>query len=583
MLKIFVVLLLVVGVTAAASPPVQPATIALPKSIALTSRLLRDIPELQQKITLDATDRPVGEVVSSLSLQVDLSAERNVADQRVTLHLMNQPVYVLMDRLTRLLSHHPDTSEGYQWGHLDRAAGTRPAYQLWRDGHSVDEEQGALDYPRREIAVLLRDVRNMANLSPEDLAKYTGDLPFKIGGPEDSVIVRAFQGLSDSQIDALVAGQPLPLDPNVFAPEIAALHQKEVDQAQANWQSAQAYLAANPNVSLPGVSLSDPPPDVPLTPPMLSVTLNNDDAEMMLSDPAYTTPGWYTISLEGVSGPVVMLDTYDTNESRDPYRVPLPDVPHSGLVVDLTPLLTAKSVSPAQRRDVGFTLQALAHTAHINIYQEDFLHGSAQIEASEIPDAVGLTTLKGPLPVLIAAICAHWNYQWQKVGNDYLFWSRTWAQDRADDVPERLLAPWRQRLQKQRSLAFNDRADMAAALTWRQVGLTLATALPEAGPWDFSLYRTLHFVGLLSPLQASAASSESGLPLASLASWQQEAFSQNFQRQLKTVTEDQSSGAVITLQVEDASNARGQRVILTVKANDQKLMETRSFIPRSKP
>ena len=586
MLKGFltVTLCLVVGTVASASPSAQSIATMPSRILQPGAHLLRDIPELQQKITLDATDRPIGEVLAKISpsLPVDLSAERNVADQRVTLHVTNQPVYVLMGRLTRLLSHHPDTSEGYQWGNLDRAAGTRPAYQLWRDGHSVNEEESALDYPRREIGVLLRDVRNMSGMSPQDLQKYAGDFPYKISASTDSLYTRAFQGLSDTQLDDLVAGQPLPLDPTVFAPEIAALHQEEVDRAQAGWKSAQAFLAANPGASMPGVSLSSPPPDVPLTPPMLSV-VPGSNYENYTDNFFLSSPTQYNVHLEGVSNDSLLLDTYDTNANRSPDRVPPPKGPQLGPIVDLTPLLTAKSVTPAQRRDVGFTLQALAHAAHITFYQEDFLHRSAEIEATEAPNVVGLTTLKGPLPVLIAAICTHWNYQWQKVGDDYLFWSRTWAQDRADDVPERLLSPWRQRLQKQGKLTLADRADMAAALTWRQVGLTLKVALPETGPWSNDLYQMLHVIGLLSPAQNSAASSESGLAFASLAPWQQEAFAQSFRRQLKTVTNEQLNNAVMALEVEDVPDPLGQRAILTLKTSAQKLMQTRGFIPLPNP
>ncbi len=492
----------------------------VPSEAPAPGRLLRNIPQLQQKISVDATDRPVSEVLDHLSpsLQVDLSAERNVADQRITLHVANQPLYLFMGRLTRLLSHHPDTAAGYQWGSLDRIAGARPAYQLWRDGHSMSEEQNALDYPRREIAVLLRDYRNTAGMSPQELTKYKGDLPYIGANPKDDPTARAFQGLSDAQIDALVAGQPLLLDPAAYSVEIAAL-----EKAQ---------------------------PGVPLAPPQLTVTPANDDWNY---DYGAAAPGQYEVFLEGVDNGGMVLDTYDTNASRDPVRMALvksaaPEK-SQGPIVDLAPLLTAKTVTRDQRRDVGFTLQALAQTAHLTLYQEDFLHGSSQIEPTEDPSGIGLTTLKGPLPALLDAICAHWDYRWQKVGSDYLFWSRTWAQDRAEDVPERLLSVWRQRSRQPGGLTVDDRAEIAAALTWRQVSRTLITALPESGPWQLREYRDLRLLGQLSPVQEAAARSSDGLAFASLALWQQQSLRQSFKKELASVPDDQLNAATLTIQI----------------------------------
>ncbi len=568
------------------------ATAQLPESGAPV-RLLRDIPELQQKITLDATDRPAGEVLAHLSpsLPVDLSAERDIADQRVTLHLVNQPVYLLMDRLTRLLSHHLDAPKGYQWGHLDRAAGTRPAYQLWRDGHSVNEEQAALDYPRREVAVMLRDLRDLAGMSPQDSETYTEkliagvspqvlaghkrDYPFNFCDPSEEIYAHALRGLSDSQLDDLVSGQSVPLASSAFTADVASLHQQEIDRSQAMQKS---FLADHPGMSLSALAL--PPVNIPPSlgqgPLMLTVAPDSED-EDLLYDPAHTNPGTYTITLQGIPNSSLRVNTYDTSTNRAPEYVSLPTGPNLGPAIDLAPLLRAKGVTNDQRRDLGFTLQALAHAAGITVYQEDFLRGSVYPDPGSNPDnktpeAFGLLTLKGPLPVLIAAICTHWNFQAQKLGDDYFFWSRTWAQYRADDIPERLLAPWRQRLQTQGRLTLNDHAEIAAALTWRQVSLTLQTALPEPRPWTLDLYRLMRVLGQLSPVQQEAMLSPDGLAFASLSPWQQQAFCQIYKKRLNAVSDDQLGEAVVTLEAEDIPDVSVERLTLTVKANDKSLM-----------
>ena len=92
-----------------AAPPSAP-TLPVGISASPKSTLLRDDPLLQQKITLEVTDRPLGDVLKALSpaLKADLTVSAGIADQRVTLHLTDQPVYLLLNRLPQLLSHLPD-------------------------------------------------------------------------------------------------------------------------------------------------------------------------------------------------------------------------------------------------------------------------------------------------------------------------------------------------------------------------------------------------------------------------------------------------------------------------------------------
>ncbi|MBV9848130.1 MAG: hypothetical protein JO250_00440 [Armatimonadetes bacterium] len=544
-------------------------------------QLLRDIPALQQKITVEATDRPLGDVLARLSptLKVDLTARREAADQRVTLHLTDQPVYSLMDRLVILLSHDPDRPHGYHWGPLDRPAGARPVFQLWRDSASEAEERDALDYPRREAAVLLRDLRNMAGMTPQERAQYKGEEPHGWDDNADKVYVKAFKSLSDAQIDALLDGEAVPLDPALFAADLAALRQQKRDSMKHEQELAALTHTADPYPN----GIPEPPP--PAAPPTLTVTRRDQDDDERLPE-AF---GQYLISinLDGAASEHIVLDTYDTNTNPDPRSLwPTEAAKASGPVVDLTPLLTARTVTTEQRRDVGFTLQALAQAAHITLYQEDFLRRSSQVEQSD-PPQYGLQTLKGPLPTLIAAICAHWNYQAQKVGDDYLFWSRTWAQDRAVDVPERLLAEWRRKMEKQGALTLDDYAEVAAALTWPQIRLTFNTAIPGTSFATMvpRTYHALRVVGLLSPAEHAAAFSDAGLPLAAMPPWEQEAFAGTFQKELSDVSGDQLDQAILTVQTPDDSHVYGQRVALKVAAGDQTLLAAGGtvFTPEKRP
>lgn len=523
-------------VWAGAAPAPAPVKTASPPK----SNLLREDPLLQEKVTLEVTDKPLGDFLAELSpkLKVDISAASQVADQRVTLHLTDQPLYLLMNRLPALLSHTLDKPHGYYWEKLDRPATARPAFNLWRDLRSVQDEEYARDYPRREAGVLLRDLRSLSRLTPQERVQYKGDYPYTrfpgISPTEDGPEGTALRGLTDDQIETLLGGEKIALDPVVFAKEIAAFKQRQRTDRD------RVYAVA--------IGAGHPVPEPPDVPPAISISRMDEDGDY----PDQATK--YELHLEGVNSYGTVLDVYDTNQSRNPSREKL-SIPAAAEgvmpVIDLTPLLTGKSVTPEQRKDVGFTLQALAKAAHINLYQEDFFSRGATWGY----DSPGLATLKGTLPQLITAICAEWDYHAEKVGDDYVFWSRTWAQDRAADVPDRLIAKWRSRLQKQGALTLSDNAEIAASLSWPQVHSTLNVALPEVGIWDsVRAYKTLRLMGLLSPLERDAAFSANGLALTNLTPWAQQAFAADFQRDFARVPSDQLHQAVLTFQTGQAGS-----------------------------
>ena len=263
------------------------------------STLLRDDPLLQQKITLEATDRPLGEVLKVLSplLKADLTASASIADQRVTLHLIGQPVYRLMDRLPHLLSHLPEHPHGYYWEKLDRAAKQRPAFNLWRDLRSVQDEERELDYPRREVAKMLRDMRDLCRMTPEERKNYHGDYPYVLlpddikeqpFGQSGVALAKALRPLTDEQLDALMDGEKIALDSGLFADEIAAAKQAQRDQIKH-----QQEFAKRTNTQDSYVKGIPEPPDVI---PTISVKTQDDNGRVMAHAQLY---GVY---LSGVQG-----------------------------------------------------------------------------------------------------------------------------------------------------------------------------------------------------------------------------------------------------------------------------------------
>ncbi len=556
-------ILLLMGLLPPAGPGGAAPTPA-PATAPASPTLLRDDPLLQQKITLEATDRPLGEVLKDLSpmLKVDLSASSQIADQRVTLRLTGQPLYLLLNRLPQLLSHLPEKPHGYYWEKLGRPANARPAFNLWRDLRSLQDEEYARDYPRREAARMLRDMRDVIPLTAEQRREFKSDYPPARLRGDPTPLDRALQNLSDAQIEALVDGEKMPLDPAMFAGEIAAFKQKQ------RADSLRTYAEA--------IRAGYPPPEPPDVPPALSV-------ERMDKDGTYPNQATeYEVKLEGVNDYGNGLEVYDTNTDRAPNRVPPPIAGPKEPVFDLAPLLTDRAVTPAQRKDVGFTLQALAKVAHVTLCQEDFIKAGATAKY----DTPGPTPLKGTLPQLIAGICREWDLHTEKVGDDYVFWSRTWALDRANDVPDRLVARWRARLQKQGTLTLEDNTEIAATLTWPQVKLTLDVALAGTGPWSSVMtYKTLRLIGLLPPLQREAAFSADGLALTDLSPWVQQAFAADFRQDFARVPADQLDRARLTFQMDRAGSpdAPTEVVIMYVRAGGRPLFGSRLAIDLPAP
>ncbi len=500
--------------TAAAS---LPAATPPAKTVPAPVKLLKDDPRLQGPVTLDVVEEPLGNVLSSLNptLKLDLSAERMIADQRVTLHVVAEPLYVVMGELVALLSHDPAHPHGYHWGPLDLPAGSRTDYQLWRDTNSVAEEQAILDAPRRRLVGMLRDMWTGA----QDIAPADNDL-----------YGEALRSLTSDQIDALADGEAIPLNPSLFTDQENRFR------------------------------------------PTLQVVPADQDSDMEFPDRA----GQFDLTLFGPDGGSLTFDTNSTPADPDPKPMPLP--PDTGPRVDLAPYLTGPGVTPQQQEDLGFTLQALGKAAHLNIYQEGFLRTSAdRCSLLSHPN-----TLQGSVPRLVAQICTLWNYRAVPIPGGYLFWSRTWAQDRARDVPERLITPWRKRLAENGTFSLYDRAEIDADLTWPQVSLTLDQTLPEAADQDsYGTYRLLNLFGSLTTDEQAQALSPDGLPVSALSAHAQETIMvlAAFHDRPEDATGDQFAQAILKFHTEDVPEYNVERLVINVDDNGHSLMETRCTIP----
>lgn len=457
-----------------------------------TVRLI-DEPALKAIVSVEATNLPLSEALASIAKQakVDMSAEAPVGRQRVTLHLTGQELSHVMARIPGLLSHAPETPTGYYWEKLERPAGRRTAYRLWRNSRSKRDEEEELDYPRKKCALMFREFRDMIRMSPEQRKAYKGE--FSANPPGDAVMAPfrdAVAGMTDADVDTLIETGSVPVAPGRCLAETAQFNQ------QWHLNAVQSHEVAHAN------GTRDPYPfGVPETPPTAP------KIRFSVYDSAGQKPehgAEYGLSLDGMhTGWGPPSATGGMTLGFNPYHYPMEaslDIAadEHRPVFDLAPLLADAKVTSEQRGDLGFTLQALAKTARINLYQEAFYKGGYSGARSQ-----GIRLLKGTLPQLLDAICREWSYRVKKVNDDYFLWSRTWARDRAFDIPETVLAGWRARDAKQGGFTLNDKFDIVSPLTWPQIRLTLNLAIESSGPWnsgshDADIYR---FCGRFNPAE----------------------------------------------------------------------------------
>jgi hypothetical protein len=445
---------------------------------------------LGSPVTVDVAGMPLSEVLGLLSRPkvVRLIAKTPLGDQRVTLHVNGLPLHHVMNRIITLLDHGPRSPGGFYW--IDQSQQGEKQFRLERTMRSIAEERRALDFPRRKAAQWLREMR----------AGKGGDLPKDYLADADFQPFRdALAALSDDQMDALIDTGSAPAAAPSLTEAIAKYNKRWHDGADRRRQDSVRDGLPDP---FPG-GVPNMPPDPP------TMTFGVDDYKLEHPERAHL----FGLYLKGVA----LIDNGEFHLAFDPLEsldIPDPD-PTSGAEspqFDLGPLLHARGVTDVQRGDSGFALQALGRVAGLELYEEHFLKTGYWGARPK-----GLRVEKGSLAQLVHGICKEWGLNCRRTGTGYLFWSRTWAQDRSTDIPERFLAPRRRRLAEAGAVTLADRIDLAGAFTWPQLRLTLELALPEAGPWNArSEAAGLRLLAMMADDQRRAALSATGIGLAQL-------------------------------------------------------------------
>ena len=485
----------------------------------------------------------------SQNQEFDLEAASSIAEQRITLRLENSSIAHLMHRLSQLLSHTAKPPLGCHWEEVKRIGTSRKCWRLWRDKHSEEQEQELLDYPRRKAARLLREFRTVASLTPEQATHYRTDLPSDyITDPDFQPFRTAIKGMTDAQIELLINGNSVPIAPNLLTTQIAAYNVRWRESTLRQRENALASKQPDPYPN----GVPNTPPDPP------ALRFERDDYEQEHPE-RFALYGLFLDGISVVQGGQMHVVFNPLEDDDTPYsETPETKEP----IVDLTPILGKKTLSDQERGDIGFTLQALAKTANISVYQEHFYKTAYWGARSS-----GLKILKGTVPELIRALCKEWGYHAEKVGSDYFFWSKTWAQDRAFDIAEPLIMKWKKRYLVQQGFTLRDRIEMASRLTWAQLRLTLNLQLPESGQWELRRHAlALRFLGQLSPNELSRTMATEGIMLSSLSvSTQQQFFADLMDA---TTRRNMLSGNAVLLHIEKqhfSNDATEERYFLTAQ------------------
>ena len=509
---------------------------------------LKDNQELRVKVSIEATNIPLSDVLTNMSkaANVNVSAEAAIGRQRVTLRANATPLYTVMARLRGLLSHRPAAPRGYYWEKLGGQGGKPVNYRLWRDAWSKRDEQDELNFPHRKSIQLLTELRNLARAPEGARKKYRGDVPSHLIADGDIKDFRdGLANLSDTDFDSLIATGTAPLDIGLFSAQIAAYNQ--------NWRDSQTLYRQQSVAGGSGDPFPNGVPDSPNTPP--SIAFRVDDYDGLHPERA----SLYGIYLNGIQLPNLspgsgMHIFFDPYQEGGQYRTKWLDegISSSEPVIDLTPLLRGPAVSPKQRGDLAFTLQTLAKVAHISLFEESFYKGSRSGALS-----MGLQTLKGTVPQLLNAICMEWGYRATKIGEDYYLWSVTWAYDRSIDIPEQFLTQLRSRDAKQGGLTVFDRAELAYKLSWPQLCLTLNIAFDAAGRWtsprEVENYRIVSRLSVAEQRQLE----RGGLRLDRMERTQRETLITTLTRPNRTLGQNSIDNAFLSLSLDTAGNALG--------------------------
>lgn len=442
---------------------------------------------LQKPVALEIKTQPLRVILDSISEKtgVVVSASRDIREYRIALHTDAQPLAHVLARLEDLFGHGKLPNAGYQWTRIV-ADKQPPRYLLERNARAVEEEAELLDSPRITAKRWMRETRDFLLLPSEKRGVFKSDsphvnflrryaVPTKVGTPE--VIDSAVTMLTDVQINALFRDNHVEL-PGFIVSDAAYAALQTVPKGSGvrpdfddYTRPSQAYLQ------------------------LASSTFCEGEFDIVLS---------FHAGFPNYCPSQILLNTLDAlpDQSNE-------DFEEAQKWEQATPInLLAHEDAPAGKQPVltlPVALSLLAREAKISIYSEAFLKRSTN-----------LVVTQGKPEYLLSKICDVFACRWVKVGGDYLVTSKSWAQDRAGDVPQPLLDRWQASQQNHKGLLEPlDFLDMGRLMTAPQLA-TLALLFDSPSITTARTRNVLRFAATLDRTDFEAACGKEGVTLSTL-------------------------------------------------------------------
>ena len=472
-----------------AAPSATPAARSTDQAVAA----LRDDARLEQKVTIERRETNLGALLTDLGkeLNVKLSASRDTMDDKVTFYLKDRPA---VEGLSLLARHF-----GFRWFR------TGGGYELGQDAESKRREAaflaGKVEAQLAAIDARMGRVARLASLSAAQLADRQGEINRRLEDPnlapedraallEEAASIRDVQrpggdvaahlyaGLNAAQLAQLRAGDVIRFSteagtlPAPLAQEVHAAPTKTPPPGVPRLSTAFGRVQAVPGgLGAPGTNLPPIGAEVTLqisssgllrmqgAPParqfafraMLNSIRGNGESRQVLPTP------WSPF----IAPP--REEERPATQTDDPALL-------KAVELDLSPAAPAAQNDPVLFRALG-GLPAGWHSLGKIAAALHEATGLQLLSDSYVRDRIAperLNVGKGkPRPVvqILDTIAKELNYTWSKEGDLILLRSRIFPEDRVQEVPERVLQPWKSRVSHAGTLTLDDLGDLAAALT----------------------------------------------------------------------------------------------------------------------